>query len=139
MELFEGDSSSVDIQRNELAQLFGCSPSQINYVLATRFTTERGYVIESRRGGGGYIRIERIALDDDGLLELLTSKIGERIERKNALYVIESLYEAEFIDATQSNIMCAALSDAAINLPSNMADKVRADVLKAMIISIIKG
>ena len=78
--LLAEDEQSVELKRNELAEYFGCAPSQINYVLATRFTLDDGYVIESRRGGGGYIRIVRVmGSDQQQLMYLINERIGQSI------------------------------------------------------------
>ena len=79
------EGAQVEVKRNELAQHFGCAPSQINYVLATRFTPDHGYVIESRRGGGGYIRIVRLAATSrEELLQSLYQRIGTSISGADA-------------------------------------------------------
>ena len=78
------EKSEIEIQRNILAQNLGCVPSQINYVLSSRFTPERGYIVESRRGGGGFIKITRVTYDKDTLLMKVVSSIGESIDEKNA-------------------------------------------------------
>ena len=87
-----GDSDSVDISRNELASFFSCAPSQINYVLETRFTVDRGFARESRRGGGGYIKISRIKLDDDDFMSsLILESIGDELTEKRMVQILDRL------------------------------------------------
>jgi len=129
----------IEIQRNELADYFCCAPSQINYVLATRFTLGRGYVIESRRGGGGYIRVVRIETDkDDYLFNLITKRIGESITERDAKAMIIGLFESGTIMQTQKALMLAAVSNKALNIPAMVKDQIRANVLKQMILAVIK-
>ena len=80
LELLESSGGSAEIQRNELAGELGCVPSQINYVITSRFTPEQGYLVESRRGGGGYIRIMRMKLDRSSALMHLINSIGSRLD-----------------------------------------------------------
>ena len=83
-ELMEEDKQ-IEVKRNELAQHFGCAPSQINYVLATRFSVDHGYIIESRRGGGGYVRIVRMTQGaNDNMLETLLKRVGTSIDEESA-------------------------------------------------------
>src|SRR5690554_4956831 len=87
---------SVDIQRNELALKFSCVPSQINYVLSTRFTTEQGYIVESRRGGGGYVRvIKSYYVDDSELCQLIKQLQGKMINQYAAEGLVQRLVEEE--------------------------------------------
>ena len=135
--LFDEDSNYVDIRRNELAAFFNCVPSQINYVLSTRFTLDRGYVVESHRGGGGYIRIAKMKMDDDYILDLLTSKIGDAVSERSALHILEALFEEEIVSGEQKTIMDAAVGNSAIPLPNDLRDKVRAQILKQIILAVI--
>ena len=130
---------TVEIQRNELAQHFHCAPSQINYVLATRFNLDKGYIIESRKGGGGYIRVIRVNIDEeDTLLDLVTRRIGSQISQKDAMNIVERLNEVGIITFKEAQIMKSALSDETYMLPLAIKDNLRANILKKMIISLIK-
>jgi transcriptional regulator CtsR len=129
---------SVEIQRNELAQYFKCAPSQINYVLATRFNIDQGYIIESKRGGGGCIRLIPIEADDDYLLKLVTVRINEEISHRDAEALIVGLKNAKTISHKESEIMKAAVSAKSLSVPAMVKDRVRANILKEMIISIMK-
>lgn len=130
---------TVEIQRNELAQHFNCAPSQINYVLATRFNLDKGYIIESRKGGGGYIRVMRVDIEENILLELVTQRIGEEIRQKDALNIIERLKEMDIVTPREAKIMKSVISDQTIAVPLAVKDKIRANLLKSMLISLIKG
>ncbi len=109
-DLLEETGEMVEIRRGELAERFRCVPSQINYVLETRFTPERGYVIESRRGGGGYIRIFRLA---DGpetrLIRRLFSSIGDKLGVAETRGYLQRLLEAEIISPREAQLMAVAL------------------------------
>lgn len=134
-----GDSGVAEVQRATLAAQFGCAPSQINYVLATRFTPERGYIVESRRGGGGYIRITRLNLEaGDALHELVHRQIGHSLSQDEATGYILRLREQGIVDERESAIMLAAINREAIGLDLPLRDAVRANLLKAMILSVLR-
>lgn len=134
-----GDSGVAEVQRATLAAQFGCAPSQINYVLATRFTPERGYIVESRRGGGGYIRITRLNLEaGDALHELVHRQIGLSLSQDEATGYILRLREQGIVDERESAIMLAAVNREAIGLDLPLRDAVRANLLKAMILSVLR-
>jgi transcriptional regulator CtsR len=116
----------IKLQRNELAQLFGCVPSQINYVMSTRFSPDRGYVVESRRGGGGYLTIRK--LPSRGAVV----RVGDTATEKDAEKLTEQLTDMELISSETAAVMKAALSEKALAAADN-ADKVRADILKSML------
>ena len=116
-DLMEEDRQ-IDLKRNELAQHFGCAPSQINYVLATRFSIDHGYVIESRRGGGGYVRIVRIQERDDGnLLESLLNRVGNSVDEETANAIITHLTDLRLVTKNEAALMRAGTSRNALALP----------------------
>jgi transcriptional regulator of stress and heat shock response len=128
----------IELQRNELAQHFNCAPSQINYVLATRFTPDRGYIIESRRGGGGYIRVVRLKIDESSeLLGLITTRIGETISERDTSDLIYRLVDGDIITEKEGALMSAAVSDKALNIPVMIKDRLRAGILKQMILALL--
>jgi len=134
-----GHSGVAEVQRATLAAQFGCAPSQINYVLATRFTPERGYLVESRRGGGGFIRITRLNLEaGDALHELIQQQIGSAVSQDEALGYIVRLHEQNIIDEREAAIMQAAVHRETIALDLPFRDMVRANLLKAMIIAVLR-
>lgn len=130
------NNDAVEIQRNILAQQFDCSPSQINYVLTTRFTNDRGYVVESRRGGGGYIRIFKVRSSmDEELKRILNETIGDSITLNKALDLINALLEREVITEDGKRVMQSVLSDRVLNIVAyEDRNKLRADLLKKMIL-----
>ncbi|MGI5919273.1 MAG: CtsR family transcriptional regulator [Christensenellales bacterium] len=135
MNQYEG---KIELQRNELAQHFNCAPSQINYVLATRFTPDKGYIIESRRGGGGYIRVLRLSVEtSEHLFWLVTTRIGEEISERDAHDVICRLVESDSIKKREGALMKAAVSDKALNIPAMLKDKIRASILKQMLLVLL--
>lgn len=134
-----GDQGVIEVQRAMLAAHFGCAPSQINYVLATRFTPERGYLVESRRGGGGYIRITRLNLEaGDALHELVHQQIGLYVSQDEATGYIFRLHEQNIIDEREAAIMQAAIHRETIGLDLPVRDMVRANLLRAMILAILR-
>ncbi|GAA0123786.1 MAG: CtsR family transcriptional regulator [Clostridium argentinense] len=134
----ETQNNEVEIQRNELANYFSCAPSQINYVLTTRFTKDKGYYIESRRGGGGYIRITRIKYKyHSNLLEAIDEAIGNSITYDNSLRILESLRDSEIINEREENIIKTALNDRTLSYIGDMKNKLRADILRAVIFNIL--
>ena len=138
-ELMEGDAQ-IELRRNELAQHFGCAPSQINYVLATRFTVDHGYIIESRRGGGGYIRIVRMQeRKSENLLSALIERIGNSIDEDSAVAIIAHLLDIKLISTNEARIMRAAVGRNALALPVSAKDVLRAAVLSNMIIQVFKN
>lgn len=138
-ELLEGDAQ-VELRRNELAQHFGCAPSQINYVLATRFSVDHGYIIESRRGGGGYIRIVRMReRSPETLLSVILERIGNSVSEENALALISNLMERNIVTKNEARLMRAAVGRNALALPVSAKDVLRASVLSNMIVQAFKN
>ncbi len=137
-ELMSEYEGRIELQRNELAQHFNCAPSQINYVLATRFTPDKGYIIESRRGGGGYIRVLRLRIDDsNNLYRLMTKRIGERISERDALDIICRLAESGAVTKNEGMLMSAAVSDKALTSPAMLKDNIRAGILKQFVMVLL--
>ncbi len=139
-ELMSEYEGKIELQRNELAQHFNCAPSQINYVLATRFTPDKGYIIESRRGGGGYIRLLRLSIDEsDHLFTLVTTRIGESISERDAQDVICRLVESKAVSRREGALMSAAVSDKSLSIPAMLKDHVRASILKQLVLVLLSG
>lgn len=134
----ENNESELQIKRNELANYFSCAPSQINYVLTTRFTEDKGYYIESKRGGGGCIIIKRIEFTDNkNLKELIVDRIGNSITYDNAINIIDGLVEAAIITEREAIIMKIAINDRVFgNIDANK-NMLRANILKNIIMVII--
>jgi len=133
----ENRENIIFIQRNELADQFRCAPSQINYVLTTRFTYERGYLIESKRGGGGHIAIKQLEYDSSNEREkLINQSIGDATTYHNAHALLNHLLESGVIEERECEIMKIAVNDRSLTSTDNK-NKVRADILKAMMMIIL--
>lgn len=136
-ELIQDTDGVVEIQRNELANYFNCVPSQINYVIDTRFTNERGYIVESRRGGGGYIKIKRISINKSNYLMHIVNSVGNSISQQSAEAFIKNFFDYKSITEKEAKIMMVAVSDKILNIPQPMRDQIRANLLKSMIINLV--
>ena len=135
LEMLE-DDGTTEIQRNELAQSLGCVPSQINYVISSRFTPEQGYTVESRRGGGGYIKITRINLDKPSIVMHTVNSIGQAIDNSTCRAHILNLNHRGIVDARSAKLMLAATGDNALrSLPNPVRDAVRAAIFKQMLLT----
>ena len=133
------DSPEVELKRNELAEYFGCAPSQINYVLATRFSPSQGYMTESRRGGGGYIRIVRVVESGrQKMAYLVRDRIGDSLSEEEAQRIIAHLRDSQTITADEASLMSAAIGAKALAVPvtPEMKGVLRARMMKAMILSL---
>ncbi len=137
--LQESPNGFIEIQRSELADLFQCVPSQINYVINTRFTVEKGYIVESKRGGGGYIRIRKVHIVSKARLqELLTEElIGESIAQGVGYAIIDRLLEEGLINNREATLMKIATSRSVLTVEPELRDQLRANILKQMIASIL--
>ena len=128
----------IELKRSEIAQKFNCVPSQINYVISTRFIPELGYYVESRRGGGGYIKICKINLDKSEHISELLSKIGSTMSQSVVNVYLRELLRYNIIDDRNAQLISAALSDKSLNQVDKLRrDSVRADIFKNNIINLI--
>lgn len=128
------EEGRVEIQRNEIAELFDCVPSQINYVINSRFTIQHGYSVESKRGGGGYIRIIKIQMNDNAeSLEQMDELIGESLSEKESEIIINTLYQNDLVTAREGQIMLAAMEEANYQANKENTDQSRAKVLSSMV------
>ncbi len=125
------EGGCLELRRNELAEKLGCVPSQINYVITSRFTPERGYIIESRRGGGGYVRITKKMIHGNEYLMHLFCAIGSEIDIKSAGIYVSELLERGLVTKREGNIMAAMLSVIE-------DDEMRAEALKKSILAFTK-
>ena len=138
-EMMTADEPEVELRRNELAAYFNCAPSQINYVLQTRFSPDHGYLTESRRGGGGYIRIVRVVRSGPmQLLYLVNERIGNALPEQDAVRIITQLAEQGLVTGSEADMMASAVGTQALAVPlqENMKDVLRARILKSMLLSI---
>jgi transcriptional regulator of stress and heat shock response len=132
LELSEEDL--VEIKRSEVADKFQCVPSQINYVINTRFTIERGYIVESKRGGGGYIRITKVQSNDAAhLIDHLLSLLQNRISQSSGEDIIYRLVEEEIITNREAKIMLSVIDRSVLYLDLPYRDELRSRMLKAML------
>ena len=138
-EMLGEDTPEVQLKRNELAEYFGCAPSQINYVLATRFSPDHGYLTESRRGGGGYIRIVRVVQSgSQRLMYLVNDRIGDSLSEDECLRLISQLKEQRIVTADEAALMAGAVSTRALSVPvpDALKDAMRAKMMKSMLMTI---
>lgn len=135
--LAECADGELEIQRSELARLFQCVPSQINYVIGTRFTVEKGYQVESKRGGGGYIRIRKIEWAcPKAWYDNIMQVIGTRITQSSAADIIEQLEEEDVVTEREARLMRTVISRDVIDVPTPLRDQLRANILRALITSL---
>lgn len=127
----------IEIKRSEVADQFECVPSQINYVINTRFTVERGYLVESKRGGGGYIRITRLTIDDKTkLLDEIIDMVHPTVTQRAAIDILERMLEEELITKREAKIMISALTRDTLAFQLPIRDEIRARIMTAMLSSI---
>ncbi len=131
-----GENDSIEISRNSLADYFSCAPSQINYVLSTRFTVDKGFVKESRRGGSGFIKISKIKATDKNeyLNELIASSIGDELSFKRMEQILFKLTTENILSERESAIISSALSDDSLSMPFTIREKTRAKALKNVLL-----
>jgi transcriptional regulator CtsR len=127
----------VEIRRSEIAQLFDCVPSQINYVINTRFTIQKGYLVESKRGGGGYIRIIKVqVLDDLDMLNTMIEIIGDSISEKDAKSVVQKLYEDDIITKREAKLMLVAMDKSLYTGERAIDNRLRSNLLRTMLVNL---
>lgn len=138
LQAIEDSNGFAELQRSALAEMFSCVPSQINYVISTRFSPERGYVVESRRGGGGYIRISRVRQSPRELIMHTVNSVGSSLDCATASAFVSNIYETGIIDKATARLILAAVGDKALK-PISPADRdtVRASIFKQLMINLI--
>jgi transcriptional regulator CtsR len=138
-ELIKGYEGEVEIKRNRLADDFNCSPSQINYVLDTRFTLERGYIIESRRGGGGFVRIIKVKLNSKNeAIKNIIKQLEAPLQPKEAKGIVKRLFDNKLISQRDRIILEAAISKKSIGFNDEEKNSIRTQVLKNTLKAIFK-
>ena len=136
--ILEQQDGEAEIKRNELATTLGCVPSQINYVITSRFTPEQGYIVESRRGGGGYIRITRINTTRGGAIMHIVNSIGTALDKATAEIMLDNMHTRGIIDARTAKLMAAAVGERAyLSVPQQYRDSIRATVFKNMLLTLL--
>lgn len=133
----ENSEGFAELQRSALAEMFSCVPSQINYVISTRFSPEHGYIVESRRGGGGFIRITRVRQSPKDLVMNTVNSIGKTLDLQTAKAFISNLLTADIVDVKTANLLMTSISDRALSpIASTDRDVVRASILKQMLVAL---
>ena len=137
-ELFD-EENSIELKRNELAMYFKCVPSQINYVISTRFTAERGYIVESRRGGGGHIRITRVRMSRNEAIRHVINSIGDSLDAMALEGILNSLYINEAISPDNARLIMGACSSNALSPIADpvLKNRVRASIFKNLLLMFV--
>ena len=135
-DLFDDDNQAIEIQRNELAEQFNCVPSQINYVISTRFKPSQGYYVESKRGGGGHITIKKVSSGKEEYVMHIINNIGKELTSSDADILISDFLSFNLIDETIAKLLKVATNDNVLRLPNDCKDEVRARIFKNMILNI---
>ncbi|NLC06467.1 MAG: CtsR family transcriptional regulator [Syntrophomonadaceae bacterium] len=129
----------IELQRNELAGLFECAPSQINYVLSTRFSLHRGYIVESRRGGGGFIKLIKLPLLSlDVVCRLLLEELGGEVSQQVGEGLIDRLYEDGLLTAREASLLRKLIHRDTLQLELPERDYLRARILRVALLEVIK-
>ena len=137
-DLFDDNNEYVEIQRNELAERFNCVPSQINYVIATRFKPSQGYYVESRRGGGGHIKIEKVNVTKSNYLMHVINSMENKITSQEVDIFISNFLSYNIINKTEAKLLKVATSDNVLIIPQEYKDKLRASIFKNMILNLVE-
>ena len=135
-ELFNEDNEVVEIQRNELAEHFNCVPSQINYVISTRFKPSQGYYVESRRGGGGHITIKKVNNSKEDYIMHIINNIGDNLTASEVDILISDFLSYDLITTKEAKLLKVATSDNVLRLPKEEKEKLRARIFKNMLLNI---
>ncbi len=137
-DILDDADGCAELQRSELANRFKCVPSQINYVISTRFSPEHGYIVESRRGGGGFIRITRVSMELKSLIMHTVNTVGDEIDLNSATALTTNLLQSGAIGKNEARLILAAIGNAALRpVPVRERDMVRASIYKHMLINIL--
>ncbi|HJF17220.1 MAG TPA: CtsR family transcriptional regulator [Globicatella sulfidifaciens] len=124
----------LEIKRSDIADRFDCVPSQINYVINTRFTQEHGYLVESKRGGGGYIRILKVHLVDEvDEIDQMIDLIGNQISQRNGINIIETLTERKIITQREAALILSVIEKAVLQTITEEEQIARAQLLKTFL------
>ena len=134
-ELFNNEEE-IEIQRNDLAQKFNCVPSQINYVIATRFKPSQGYYVESRRGGGGHITIKKVSNTKSDYIMHIIENIGEALQNSEAEILISDFLTYGLVNEKEAKLLRVATSDNVLDIPKEYKEKLRASIFKNMLLNI---
>jgi len=136
-DLFTEDEGYIEIQRNDLAEQFNCVPSQINYVISTRFKPSQGYYVESKRGGGGHIKIRKINITKSNYFMHIINNIGDVLTGQEADIFISNLLSYNLLNSEQARLLKVATSDNVLTLSQPTKDIIRAKIFKNMLLNLI--
>ena len=131
------ENDYIEIQRNDLAEHFNCVPSQINYVISTRFQPEHGYYVESKRGGGGHITIKKVNITKSNYIMHIIAGIEDRITSQEVDIFISNLLSYDVITEAQAKLLKVATSDNVLIVPNEYRDSLRASIFKNMLINLV--
>ena len=138
LDALESADGTAELQRSSLADRFGCVPSQINYVISTRFSPEHGYLVESRRGGNGYIRITRVQATPKALIMHTVNAVGDAISPRTAAAFVSNLLDADAVDERTATLILTAVSDNALRpIAPEHRDIVRASIFKQLLVAVL--
>ena len=137
-DMFEDKDDWIEIQRNDLAEYFNCVPSQINYVISTRFKPSQGYYVESKRGGGGHIKIKKINVTKSNYFMHIISSIGDKLTAQEADIFISNFLSADMISKKEARLLKVATSDNVFNVPQDYKDSLRASIFKNMLLNLVE-
>lgn len=132
------DDNFIELSRNDLAKFFSCVPSQINYVLNTRFTVNRGFVVESQRGGGGYIKVTRVKDSDANFLNNALNICRQPLNSLQANQIVANMLDKNIITVSEANIIKSATNVKALNNPLNMDNTLRSNIMSSIILELMK-
>lgn len=130
----------VEFQRSDITDLLGCVPSQINYVITSRFTPEKGYIVESRRGGGGFIKIKQIQFDKTSYIMHFINAVGDTIDYNTTKVFLSNLYNHDIISEREMRMILNITSDNILKhiMPPNARDSLRSAILKNAVLALIE-
>ena len=137
-EMLDSSGGTAEVRRNDLASKLGCVPSQINYVITSRFTPERGYIIESRRGGGGFIRIVRARMTANEYLMHFFHAVGDELDAGDAKAFVSNLFDHGIVTERERSLILSTLTGGALDrVPADQKNAVRADIMRHVLITLM--
>ena len=135
-EMLEESNDSIEIKRNELAEHFNCVPSQINYVISTRFKPSQGYYVESKRGGGGNIKIKKVNNNKSDYIMHIINNIGKELTSSEVDILLSDFLTYDIVSKTEAKLLKVATSDNVLKLGTEIKDEVRARIFKNMLLNL---
>ncbi len=136
LNMLKEEDGIIEIQRNELANTLGCVPSQINYVITSRFTPEQGYIVESKRGGGGYIRITRPYMSKSATIMHIINSIGDSLDIASVSAILNNMVYSKVLSTNEAYIVSHVVSERTlIDVPKILRNTVRASIFKNILLA----